>query len=154
MKGCGPKHFCFSALRAWSSTLAAWKRNRLPPRKMTAQRSWLFPLNNSNLLWKSNPKYHLHWLNLDNFCSEKRTIWIFHSRYTNKQTSPPPINQGTFSMWVNWKRKLLMNTMLLEMRILKWHYGYCRTTGQNTILHESVKCIWLFRHGCTWPVWS
>lgn len=44
MKGCGPKHFCFSALRARSSTLAAGKRNRLPPRKMTAQRSWLFPL--------------------------------------------------------------------------------------------------------------
>lgn len=59
---------------------------------MTAQRSCLFPLNNSNLLWKSNPKHHLHWLKLVNVCSEKHTIWIFHTpiyKYT-----PPPINRG------------------------------------------------------------
>lgn len=42
----------------------------------------------------------------------------------NRTTPPSPINQGTFPKWVNWKSKLLMNTMLLEMHILKWNCGY------------------------------
>lgn len=153
MKGCRPKHFCFSALRAWSSTRAAWKRNRLPPRKMTAQKSCLFLLNNSNLLWKSNPKYHLHWISITPAWKSAQ-YEFFSPRYTNKHNKL--CHQSGDGLKVSELEWQIANeyhaARNAHFKTVQW--DYCTHWNENTIPHKRGKYIWSHRNGCAWPIWS
>lgn len=50
MKGCGPKHFCFSALRAMVQHSGCLKEKQIASQEDDRSKESAFSLNNSNLL--------------------------------------------------------------------------------------------------------